>query len=82
MKSVGTVRPEEQTWVEMRLFVMPHRVRVLVNSRLHWQRFIKLGPAKAIECFAEDGAAEFGRIDLWPRAWPEDWKPRATINTG
>jgi len=74
--------PAEQKWIEMRIFIMPDRVRVIVNSRLHYQKFIKVGEARKIEYFAEDGTAEFGRIDLWQRTWPKDWKPRATANTG
>ncbi|MHC4983455.1 MAG: hypothetical protein ACYTF6_09870, partial [Planctomycetota bacterium] len=73
---------EDDDWVEMRIFVMPDRVRVLVNSRLHYQKFIKPGAAKKIEFFAEDGAAEFGRVDVWQRTSPADYKPRRTANTG
>jgi hypothetical protein len=73
--------PKEQEWVEMRIFVMPDRVRVLVNSRLHYQKSITPGTAKKIEFFAEDGAAEFGRVDVWQRTW-KDYKPRATANSG
>lgn len=71
----------EQEWVEMRLLVMPDRIRVLVNSRLHYQKYITPGAAKKIEFFAEDGAAEFGRVDAWQRAWP-DYKPRPCANSG
>ncbi len=77
-----TADDPEQEWLEMRIFVMPYRVRVIVNNRLHYQEFIELGPAKKIEVFGEDGQVEFGRIDLWQRTWPKDWEPRATINTG
>jgi len=72
----------EQHWVEMRVFVMPHRVRVRINSRLHYQKFIEFGPAKRIELFAEDGQVEFGRVDLWQRTWPKNWDPCATANSG
>jgi hypothetical protein len=75
--SVG--QPE---WVEMRLYWMPHRIRAIVNSRLHYQKFIVPPAAKKIETFSEGGSAEFGRIDLWERTWPKDWEPRATANSG
>ncbi|MHC4502794.1 MAG: metallophosphoesterase family protein, partial [Planctomycetota bacterium] len=81
-KATDAVDPEEQTWIEMRIHVMPDRVRVIVNSRLHYQKFVKLGPAERIEIFAEDGEARFERVDLWRRTWPADWKRRATANTG
>jgi len=74
--------PDEQKWIEMRIFIMPDRIRVIVNNRLHYQKFIKVGQPKTIEYFAEDGTAEFGRIDLWRRTWPKDAKLRATANTG
>jgi hypothetical protein len=73
--------PKEQEWVEMRIFVMPDRVRVLVNSRLHYQKYITPGQARKIEFFAEDGAAQFGRVDVWQRIWP-DYKPRPCANSG
>ncbi len=69
-------------WVEMRISVMPDRVRVRVNSRLHYQKFIDFGPARRIEVFSEGGKTEFGRVDLWQRTWPKDWNPRATANSG
>jgi len=78
----GPGAKEQESWVEMRIFVMPDRVRVLVNSRLHYQKYIKPGEAKRIEFFAEDGSAEFGRVDVYQRTWPKDYKPRATANTG
>jgi len=73
---------KEQSWLEMRVSVMPIRVRVRVNSRLHYQKFIVLPAAKKIEVFAEEGEAEFGRVDLWQRTYPKDWNPRATANSG
>ena len=82
VRGSGTTDPKEQTWIEMRIHVMPDRLRVRVNSRLHYQKFVKLGPARRIELFAEDGSAEFGRVDVWQRTWPKTWKPRRTANTG
>jgi hypothetical protein len=75
------LKPEEQRWVEMRIFVMPDRIRVLVNSRLHYQKHLTPGEARKIEVFAEGGAAEFGRVDVWQRTW-KDYKPRETANSG
>jgi len=80
-KAAEATDPTEQQWVEMRIFVMPDRVRVLVNSRLHYQKFVKPGAAKKIEFFAEEGAAEFGRVDIWRRTW-KDYQPRPAANTG
>jgi len=77
----GTLDPKEQEWVEMRIFVMPDRVRVLVNSRLHYEKFISPGEAAKIEFFAADGAALFGRVDMWQRTW-KDYKPRRMANSG
>ncbi|MCE5327361.1 MAG: metallophosphoesterase [Planctomycetaceae bacterium] len=68
-------------WVEMRLLVMPDRVRLLVNGRLHYQKYVKVGKASKIEYFAEDGAAEFGRVDVWSHPWP-NYKPRPCANSG
>jgi len=65
----------------MRIHAMPDRVRVIVNSRVHYEKFIRVGPASRIEVFAEDGAAEFGRIDVWERSW-EGYEPRRVANTG
>lgn len=31
---------------------------------------------------AEDGAADFGRVDACQRTYPKDYKPRRTANTG
>jgi len=73
---------EQPDWVEMRVYFMPHRIRVLVNSRLHYQKFIVPPPAKKIEVFVEGGTAEVGRFDVWQRRWPDDWEPRATLNSG
>ncbi len=72
----------EPDWVEMRVYFMPHRIRVMVNNRLHYQQFIVPPTAKRIEVFVEGGQVEIGRFDLWQRQWPDDWEPRATINTG
>lgn len=72
---------KEQDWVEMRLLVMPDRIRVLVNSRLHYQKWVTPGVAKKIEFFAEDGAAEFGRVNVWKREW-KDYKPTNCANSG
>lgn len=71
-------KPENQTWVEMRVFVMPDRVRVLVNHRLHYEKYIKPGAAKEIEVFAEDGAAAFARADVWQHAW-KDYAPKRSL---
>ena len=76
-----TLDPREQEWVELRIFVLPDRVRVLVNSRLHYLKEVTLGALKAIEFFAEDGAAEFGRVDVWQRTY-KDYKPRVQFNSG
>ena len=56
--------------------------RVLVNNRLHYQKFVVPPSARKIEVFVEGGAAEIGRLDLWERQWPEDWGTTATLNTG
>ena len=74
----------KEGWVEMRIYVKPRSIRVIVNSRLHFQRFFTgpIGPAKKFEIFAEGGAAEFGRADLWQRTWPKDFKPRGAANSG
>jgi len=42
----------------------------------------EFGPSKKIEVFAEDGAIELGRVDLWQRSWPEDWESCPTANSG
>ena len=73
---------KERDWIEMRVFFMPHRIRVLVNNRLHYQKFIVPPAAKKIEVFVEGGAAEIGRLDVWQRRWPDDWGTQATLNTG
>jgi hypothetical protein len=73
--------PEDE-WVEMRIIVAPDRVRVLVNSRLHYEKFVKPGELETLEFFAEDGKAEFGRVDMWPHKYPDDYKPRRTANSG
>lgn len=74
--------PKEQEWVEMRIQMMPDRVRTIVNSRVHHQRYITPGEAKKIEIFSEDGATEFGRVDVWQRTWPKDWKGKPCANSG
>ena len=73
---------ENRDWTEMRIQVMPDRVRIVVNSRLHYQKFVRPGAAKKIEFFAEEGAAEFGRVEVWPKKYPADYKPRRCANTG
>ncbi|MCE5325811.1 MAG: hypothetical protein LLG01_05300 [Planctomycetaceae bacterium] len=78
----GKIDPKEQEWTEFRIFVQPEKVRVLVNSRLHYQKYITPGELKKIEFFAEDGAAEFGRVDVWQRTYPKDYKPRPMGNSG
>jgi len=54
---------------------------VLAGSRLHYQKEVTVGKAKKIEFFAEDGSAEFGRVDVWEHAWP-DYKPTPQANSG
>ena len=61
---------------------MPHRIRVLVNNRLHYQKFVMPPEAKSIEVFVEGGEAEIGRLDVWQRRWPDDWGTQATLNSG
>ena len=79
---VKPVKPKEpETWTELRILVMPDKVRVLVNSRVHYQKWVKLGVPTRIEFYAEDGAAEFGRVDVWSREY-KDYKPRACANSG
>lgn len=73
--------PKEQEWVEMRIFVLPDQIRVLVNSRLHYQKPVKPGELKKIEFFSEGGEAEFGRVDVWQRTY-KDYKPRVQFNAG
>lgn len=76
-----TLDPKEQEWLEMRIFVLPDMIRVLVNSRLHYLKPVKAGQQKKIEFFAEDGAAVFGRVDVWQRTY-KDYKPRLQFNSG
>ncbi len=82
VRKAKSIDPEQQKWIEMRVFLMPDRIRVIVNNRLHYQKFVKIGRPAKIEYFAEGGTAEFGRIDIWKRTWPKDAKLRATANTG
>ena len=72
----------ESDWVEMRVYFMPHRIRVLVNNRLHYQKFVVPPAATKIEVFVEGGEAEIGRFDMWQRQWPEDWGRQAISNSG
>jgi hypothetical protein len=69
---------ENQKWLEMRVFVMPDRVRVIVNHRLHYEKYIRPGAARKIEVFAEDGAADFARADVWQHAW-DNYKPKRSL---
>ncbi len=39
-------------------------------------------PARKIEFFAEGGAVQFGRVDVWQRSYPEDYVPRRMSNSG
>lgn len=80
-KVTAASEPGTETWTEMRIFVTPDQVRVLVNSRVHYQAWIKAGAATRIEFFAEDGAAEFGRVDVWSHEY-KDYKLRACANSG
>jgi hypothetical protein len=73
--------PKEQEWVEMRIFVLPDMVRVLVNNRFHTIKALKPGELTKIEFFAEDGSAEFGRVDVWQRTY-KDYQPRLQFNQG
>jgi hypothetical protein len=73
---------KEPDWVEMRVYFMPHRIRVLVNNRLHYQKCLVPPAAKEIEVFVEGGEAEIGHLDIWQRKWPDDWGTQATLNTG
>ena len=59
---------------------MPDRVRVIVNSRLHYEKFITPGRARKIELFATGGSAEFARADVWQRDWTGK-KIKRTANT-
>jgi len=79
---LGDDSVQQPDWVEMRVFFMPHRIRVLVNNRLHYQKFVVPPAAEKIEVFVEGGEAEIGRLDVWQRKWPDDWGTRATLNTG
>lgn len=72
---------KEQEWVEMRIYVLPDMVRVIVNSRVHILKPIKMGELKRIEFFAEEGSAEFGRVDAWQRTYP-NYQPRVQFNKG
>ena len=69
-----------EKWLELRIIVMPDRVRVIANSRLHYEKFIKLGPARKIEIFATGGSARFARADVWQRDWTGK-KIKRTANT-
>jgi len=71
---------EPEKWLEMRIIVMPDRVRVIVNSRLHYEKFITPGQARKIEIFATGGSAEFARADVWQRDWTGR-KIKRTANT-
>lgn len=104
VRFVGMNWPLIQEWVEMRVQVQPDRIRVLVNSRVGYDKFLPgvpvpggslveqppsggnaplIGLAGAgIEFFAREWAAVFGRVDVWQRKYPEDYKPRRMGNTG
>jgi len=48
---------------------------------LHYEKFTSPGEAGKIEFFTEDGAALFGRVDVWQRTW-KDYQPRRMANSG